>query len=255
MVEFLEDPNIAEEWKKKFPARRRTRDLKKYNALGVKRSIALALHNSTTSFGNFFSQTVADDAVVAMHPDLMEDRGYCSMWTFSVVHKDNQVLAYRVGQYRDDRDAFANKRSIGFPGALGADDLSLFSEDSFGAEECAISVLQQDLDLSLAAFDRSDSQRPKIDSVMAVSGLGGNLELVIVLLWNCPKWFEPVTRRLSLNNPEWLHLEARHNNIEDFEPWSVQVLERLTEATRRANIGNSQDYHSTIGVSEIRARE
>lgn len=252
LVEFLKDPCVPVKWKTRFPARRRIRDLKRENALAVKRSSVVSLRDSIVSFHEFLDQAESDGALASMHPDHMGDHGYCSIWTFSIVRKGDDVLAYRVGRYRDDRDAFANRQSIGFPGALAADDVTLFSKDRFGVADCAIAVLQQDLDLSLAAFEGEASRQPEIDSVMAVSGTDGRLDLVILLFWACPDWFEPTTRRLSLNNPRWLCFSSRHNDIDDFEPWSAQVLTRLTAETERTNFGNAKNNDPASCVSAVR---
>jgi hypothetical protein len=231
-----------------FPARRRTRDLKRPHALAVRRSFARRLLWSAGVFEDVIRAAEADDALASMHPDEMAERGYCAVWTFSMVRKADSVLAHRVGRYRNDCDAFANKRSIGFPGALAAEDLSLFSRDRLGVEDCAVMVLQHDLDLSLAAFDGRSSGHPVIDGVMAVEGNEGAFDVVVVLSWRCPDWFEPTTRRLSLNDPAWLCLTTRLNNIDDFEPWSARVLTRLGAADRRDHLDEANNHASAGGL-------
>lgn len=234
LKEFLADPDFPAKWKVEFPARRRTRDLKRPDSLAIRRAMAASLENIAISMSEFSKRLDGSDAVAAMHPKDMKERGYCAIWTFSVVRRGDQVLAYRIGRYRDDRDTFANRRSIGFPGALAADDASLFSTDRLGIRDCSVAVLQQDLDLSLATFERSDEQIPKIECVTALADMDGHLDLVIVLLWESPDWFEPTTKRLSLNNPDWLRTCALPNDIDDFEPWSVRILKWLASKDRAA---------------------
>ena len=255
LVELLDDPEIPEEWKMKFPARRRTRDLKRDNTLGVKRSFLDKWRKQRFNINEFFDSADSEDALAYLHPDEMQMQGYCSTWTFSMVFRDDCVLGYRVGRYRDDRDAFANKRSIGFPGALAIDDISLFSNDGMGAEECAISVLIQDLDLSLATFHERGAQIPKIDSVMVVENGKTELNLVIILSWDCPDWFEPTTRRLSLNEPHWLCTSILHNDLDDFEPWSSRILMDWASDCERKSIGKKDSSRSTNRVSQIRVGE
>jgi len=240
LKEFLTDPEYPSKWKVEFSARRRTRDLKPRDSLAVRQSTAAALENTTISMDEFTAQLSGPGTVAMMHPKDMKEHGYCAIWTFSIVRKRDELLAYRIGRYRDDRDTFANRRSIGFPGALAADDASLFSTDQLGVRECSIAVLQQDLDLSLATFERSDKQVPKIECVTALSDMDGQLDLVIVLLWDSPDWFEPTTKRLSLNDPSWLRICARPNDIDDFEPWSARILGWLAEKDR-ASYANNQD--------------
>jgi hypothetical protein len=227
---FLDDPTLPQEWKMPFPARRRTRDLKRSNALGLRKSVARTIGARMKLYDAVFERAEADGAIAAMHPDDMDAKGYCAVWTFSIVRRAECVLAYRVGRYRDDRDAFADRRSIGFLGALSADDVSLFSRDRLGIVDCATTVLQYDLDLSLATFDGVDKRRPAIDGVIAVEGLNGTLDVVVILSWTCPDWFEPTTRRLSLNDPNWLCSRTRVNDMADFEPWSARVLAHLAAA-------------------------
>lgn len=256
---FLDDPSIPQEWKVPFPARRRTRDLKRSYALGVRRSVAHAIGTRMTLFDAVFGRAEAEGAVAAMHPDDMYARGYCAVWTFSVVRRGDCVLAYRVGRYRDDRDAFADRRSIGFPGALAADDVSLFSHDRLGVVDCATTVLQYDLDLSLATVDGADdnasARRPKIDGVIAVEGMEGALDVIVILSWACPDWFEPTTRRLSLNEPNWLCSKSRLNDINDFEPWSARVLAHLGAAGEWDKGGEGQHYAPAGGLSPLRAEQ
>ena len=224
LKEFLSDPDFPAKWKVEFPARRRTRDLKRPDSLAIRRTKAASLENAAISMSEFSEFLNDPDLVAAMHPKEMEERGYCAIWTFSVVRRADEVLSYRIGRYRDDRDTFANRRSIGFPGSLAAEDVSLFSTDRLGVRDCAVAVLSQDLDLSLATFEDSAGQLPTIECVTAVADLEGQLDLIIVLLWDSPDWFEPTTRRLSLNDPSWLRMSTPPNDIDDFEPWSARIL-------------------------------
>ncbi|CFW99570.1 protein of unknown function [Candidatus Filomicrobium marinum] len=245
LVEFLDDPTIPEEWKTKFPARRRTRDLKRDNTLGVKRSFLKRWCKRESDFHEFFRAADAEGALAYLHPDDMAGHDYCATWTFSMVFRNDCVLAYRIGRYRDDRDAFANRRSVGFQGALAVDDTSLFSHDALGAEDCSISVLVQDLDLSLSTFYGESATRPEIDCVMVVENGCSDIDLVIVTTWNCPDWFEPTTRRLSLNEPRWLCTSVLHNDLKDFEPWSAMILAGWGPSKERRGFGKKNNNKPT----------
>lgn len=41
---------------------------------------------------------------------------------------------------------------------------------------------------------------------------------------DAPDWYDPYTRRLSINEVEWLSLRALPNHLDDFDPWSKTVL-------------------------------
>ncbi len=254
LTEFLEADDIPEEWKKPFPARRRTRDLTRDNTLAIKRSFLDRWREDSTDVRKFFQAAEAEGAMAYMHPKEMKHQEYCSTWTFAMVAKRGFTLAYRVGRYRDDRDNYARRRSIGFPGALTIDDITLFSRDGLGAEESAADVLMQDLDLSYSSFHGPGKKCPEVNNVMVVEA-GNELDVVIVLTWNCPEWFEPTTRRMSLNDPHWLSTSVRHNDLDDFEPWSSRILSELTKDAKRVTVEDETHHRSTsrlprIGVSE-----
>lgn len=147
-----------------------------------------------------------------------------------MVRKQKQLLSYRVGRYRDDRDTFANKRSIGFPGAMTQSDWTLFSQGDFGIRENAMSVLLMDLDLTPKAFPADKFDAPEPLFVFESTGDDEVRSVLIVMVWSCPDWFEPTTRRLSLNDPAWLDADKCPNHIDDFEPWSVETWKRLLKA-------------------------
>lgn len=228
LTEFLNDEEIPQEWKVPFPARRRTRDLTRDNTLAIANSFLSRWTDQALPVEAFFEAASEAGALAYMHPDEMADRNFCSVWTFSIAMKRESVLAYRIGRYRDDRDHFAKRRSIGFPGPLAADDASLFATDSVGATDCAVAVLTEDLDLTYSTFSETGSGKPELNFLTFVEQ-DNQTFIVIVLTWHCPEWFEPTTRRLSLNEPHWLPLSLKRNDLEDFEPWSSQVLKIMTE--------------------------
>ena len=112
LVEFLSDPDIPSEWKAKFPARRRTRDLKRDNTLAIKKSFLKNWPKPHADFQDFFMAATTDNALTYLHPDEMSKRGYCSTWTFSLVCRKDSVLAYRIGRYRDDRERLSLTRDL-----------------------------------------------------------------------------------------------------------------------------------------------
>lgn len=250
LTEFLHAEDIPAVWKRPFPARRRTRDLTRENTLAVKWSFLDRWRGGHADFDTFFRAAEAEGAIAYMHPKQMRERGYCATWTFAMVVKDDFTLAYRVGRYRDDRDSYAKRRSIGFPGPLTVEDVTLFSRDRIGAEDSATDVLIHDLDLSYASFRGSGKHRPKIEHVMVVEAVDA-VDVVIVLTWRCPDWFEPATRRMSLNEPHWLCRSIRHNKLDDFEPWSSRILAGQAVDKERTAVAEEADHRPAGRLSRI----
>jgi hypothetical protein len=233
LSEMRSDPDIPNEYKDPFHARRRTRDLQKDCALAVDRSYALSLDRK--AFGNWRKFLTHADARHALRH--ANSRGHNTnlvfVWAFSVVKRGDQILCYNVGRYRDDRTAFTNRKSIGFAELVGFDNDSLFSDDA-GITECGLNAVLTDLDLSRSAFrNQSELRRPSIMRV-EISGDGDTESVLLFIMeWQCPTWFEPTARRLSLNDVRWIDGTHMPNDIDEFEPWSATALTAIIEIAGR----------------------
>jgi len=234
LCELISDPEISEKYKEKFPARRRSRDLQKSAPLGIRRSFIKGAASASPDFSVYDVFTSASEKNCIKYLSHLDCKNYAAVWTFSMVRRSRYVLSYRIGRYRDDRDAFSNKRTIGFPGALTANDRSLFSQDDYGASDNALNALLLDLDLSPKSFPESHPDKPEPLFAFEADGDDGITVFLVVLEWTCPEWFEPTTKRLSLNDPCWLDLAVPPNNLDDFEPWSKATLRRVVENNLKA---------------------
>ena len=226
LTEFQSDPDIPDEFKGHFSARRRTRDLFRAPALAFSRDfIEKRKQNFFSEWRELFRDAADVGALKYIDPKITQE-SFLSVWSFSVVRRDEYVLTYRIGRYRDDRDAFANRRTIGFPAMVSYFDHTLFSREDMGATECGLNAVLNDLDLSRNAFDNSSETSVPSDSFVHYSIDGENTPvLLFVMEWSCPRWFEPTTRRLSLNDVRWMDATVQPNDITDLEPWSVATLE------------------------------
>ncbi len=114
-------------------------------------------------------------------------------------------------------------------GVVTSSDRTLFSQEDFGIRDNSFSVILADLDLSVNAFkdDYDSIEKPVLLCGLLVEGKAHSMVLLLLMEWVCPDWFEPVTRRLSINDPRWLDLAVRPNNLEDFEPWSVAAIRTM----------------------------
>ncbi len=228
LAEFESDPEIPIEYKQRFSARRRTRDIFPEYALAIDISFVESKHLSRfRNWSEFTAEASACNAVKYINLKHAYNN-YLPVWAFSIVKKNRDILTYRVGRYRDDRDEFANKRTIGFPCVVSAEDQTLFTNNDLGARECAFNVLLTDLDISLSAFSEEErAKHPEIIMAIHVSGEDSKPAILVVFEWSCPSWYEPTNHRLSLNDLRWMDASLTPNNIDDFEPWSVAALEAL----------------------------
>ena len=230
--EMVSDPTIPKRYKEKFESRRRTRDLHVAPFLAVDESyVATCGKNLMSDWTTFVRTAECCDAIQYLQSEREGDNTLV-VWTFSVVRRGTEVLSYRTGRYRSDADAFANKRTIGFPGVVSFFDCTLFSEGDYGARENAMSAIVSDLDISAVAIHGEKLPDPEPRLTIRVSRDDQKDVLLVVMEWPCPSWFEPTTRRLSLNDPCWIDMRT-YNHLDDFEPWTKATIEALCEARVR----------------------
>lgn len=229
--ELVSDPRVPDKYKEKFEARRRTRDLHIAPFLAVDADYVAGRGKGLLSDWHGFVKTAESCNAIHYLQSRKETDKALVVWTFSVVRRGTEVLSYRTGRYRSDAETFANKRTIGFPGVVNFYDRTLFSGGDYGAKENALGAILSDLDISAVAVHGEKLPDPEPRFAMQVHRDDGQEVLLIVMDWTCPSWFEPTTRRLSLNDPRWLDLRVPPNDIDDFEPWTQATLEAIEEVS------------------------
>jgi hypothetical protein len=245
LSEFMSDESIPLKFRIPFSARRRTRDLYKAPVLTIDYD-----YFKSERFLHFKDwEALARDAEEHNALRYIDHKSAhlasVCVWLFPVVRRARYALAYRIGRYRDDRDSFVNKQTIGFPSLLTSDDLTLFSTGDYGATESSLNTILCDLDLSRRAFVQGETvASPVASQIVSVERENIPPVILIVMEWHCPSWFEPTTRRLSLNEPRWIDVTVRPNNPNDFDEWSVQVLDAITSTKNTPKWSKSQSAHS-----------
>jgi hypothetical protein len=230
LSEFLRDPTIPGEYRIPIIARRRRRELAYPNALALDRHTAQGLCGEATIAAadilNLFKERrfhYAASSQKRSHEDIV-------IWAFTLVLRENLILTYRRGRYREDRDNFQQKRSIGFFSPVVHDDLTLFDQADHGIVSSGLRSLSFDLNLpNQPELARSAKLRCFIcasnDDPPNILGL---------ISFESPEWFEPLTRRLAINDLSWHDLNQTVNHFEDFDPWSRLVLEHARHGLERA---------------------
>lgn len=222
--ELAGDSSIPEELRRPIIARRRRRDLVQKRSLAFNRATladnfgqSLIVNSSTVldliSQGRFHYATSARN----------RDPEDIVVWAFMLVIKEGSVLSYRQGHYRENRDTFMHRRTIGFYAPVVDDDLSLFDQTDHGIISSGIRALATDLDL----------QDPKMASMLekcsslrtfVMPSAPTACDLLAVVSFTCPNWLDPTLKRLAINDLEWLDMSRLPNHREDFDPWSQTIL-------------------------------
>lgn len=222
--EFMSDPTLPDEYRTPYIARRRTRELVNGPALTVSRAAMerLGTENSTVDKNNVLNLLNDHQFSYELPKDRTSDHVF--VWSYVVVCRESAVLSYRLGRYRDDRDYFRFKRTIGFSTLVDRDKVTLFNYQDFGIVECGVSATKTDLDFPRRLNSEEPSGEARLGSFLWMSQEGGMSDLVAVIYFECPKWFEPLKRRLAINDLQWLSGDMIPNDFDDFEPWSRHLL-------------------------------
>ncbi|MER9867384.1 winged helix-turn-helix domain-containing protein [Mesorhizobium sp. M0136] len=223
---FLTDPSLPIDFRTPMAARRRTRELLGHSALAMQsENLASIIGRGGRIAPRVLTRAFEKGQFEYVDPKRNSDDKVL-VWSLATVVRDQYVLGYRIGRYRDDRDQFASKRSIFFSTLVSEDARTLFDLGGLGIANSALTAVAVDLDISpmLCSPEHGDFQHSLKFFVWA-DGVVERDSLLAVVEIVAPDWFEPTTRKLSLNHLHWIDLSAPQNNIEDFDPWSRKILE------------------------------
>jgi hypothetical protein len=227
--ELADDPGIPERLRRPIVARRRKRDLPQRQSLAFDAS---ALAGAGNKEGVVDTPAVlklirngcyhyASNARAARGSDVI-------VWAFMLVVRGGRVLSYRQGHYREDRDTFMHKRTIGFYTPVIDADLTLFEQKDHGIVLSGLKALAADLDLEDRDLWTTLVECSTLCSFVRPETDAAN-DLLAVVSFKCPDWLEPTTTRLALNDLEWLDLRLPLNHDDDFDPWSKAVLSKARQ--------------------------
>ena len=156
--------------------------------------------------------------------DSIDSPNLMGCWVMSVVIKENSVLVFRNGKYKEQSDIFKNKRSLGFRAPIYDRHLQLFSSDPFGVYDAALEAVNIDLDVTYSSLHENMQDFEAKNLLAFEDRFLKKRKLVFVVQINCPDWFEPVGKKLSINNLEWVSRNIIPNDKDDFDPWSKEIL-------------------------------
>lgn len=222
--ELLTDTSLPEEYRRPIATRRRMRELVRGPALAVdvNQLNKIATINRKIKPGKIFNILQKENYYYA--DKNIEDKNLVFIWSFVTVWRHSEVLAYRLGKYRENRDSFMMKKSIGFSTLVNQSDRTLFDFDDYGIVHAGARAAKIDLDIP--AMERSiEEERSRSTLLYFLWTINTSVhDLLAVIRYDCPDWFEPAKRRLAINDMHWLDSEKRNNNMEDFDPWSKIVI-------------------------------
>jgi hypothetical protein len=233
--EFLPDATIAEELRRPFPARRRFRELVRGPALAIEYEAlqSIGLQNNPIRPENIFELLKTER--YCYEDPRKKQKNIVFIRSFVCVCRGDDVLSYRVGRYRDDRDSFMSRRSIGFYTFVHFDEHTLFNFGEFGILDAGVRAAKIDLDIP--DVPTKEPAEAALRYFFWPTEMGRTTDLLAVIKFDCPDWFEPLKRRLALNDLAWLDTSKPVNDIDDFDPWSKIVLLAYYRASAEMGVG------------------
>jgi len=227
--EMLDDPSIPSEQRQPIVARRRKRSLPSAHALAFDGD---AFESSATSAlvdpGSVLSLLRQGHYHYA-HAGQHRQPADVVVWAFVIVKRSGFALSYRHGAYREHRDTFQQRRTIGFYTPVIDSDLTLFEQIDHGIVTSGMKALAYDLDMLDQSIWQIFEQYSKLETFVYSDEIPSGRDLLAVVSFACPDWLDPTSKRLAINDLEWVDLRCPPNHIEDYDPWSQAVLNGARE--------------------------
>src|SRR5206468_158642 len=104
---------------------------------------------------------------------------------------------------------------IGFSTLIYNSDRTLFNVKDFGIIDAGVRATVIDLDMPEEVIARARPRDTALCSFVWTCTAPGVSDLLAVINFRCPDWFEPVKRRLAINDLTWLDTRQPPNNSED----------------------------------------
>lgn len=224
--ELLNDQSISLDFRRPILAKRRIRELKRKDILCLSRA---SVQTINTGNGDYIAPLNMYDLLKSDSVNYVPDEANITdnclpVSSFVIVMRDTFALSYRLGRYRETRDAFREKRTIGFSTFVSLLDNSLFDGADLGAERAGVAAMSTDLDLASSDLGVVHSDSSELLFFVPYDDNEAPSAIIAVIKYKAPEDFEPFTKRLSINDLHWINLEYDINNIDDFDPWSKHII-------------------------------
>lgn len=236
------DNSIPENFRVPIVARRRQRELLPPKALALRQTLIDRFANRGRLDVAAILTLLKKNEYHYANTGVSRKSEEALIWSFVMVTRGTEVLTYRHGRYRENRDTFIKRRSVGFFTPVVEQDYDLFDKGDRGILSAGMKAVIIDLDFppTHKGQDSLDTLA-KLKCLLQAPAKSGYQDLLAIIQFECPTWFEPLKRRLAINDLRWMDLLTPTNNIEDFDPWS-QIVLYWTHNMNTTRMHFEQDY-------------
>lgn len=220
---LLSDESIPAEFRTTIRARRRKRELTPDPVLCIAKDSLHKLERQNGGDPWSIYERLRDTGELSYHEVKSRPNDHVPIWCFTMMVREGSVLSYRVGRYRAHDEEVMSKRTMGFTTLVTEAQQTLFNHHGLGIIEAGVTALALDVDFPMGV-EVLEAETSDVLSVVSVKS-DNEVEAVLLIIETvCPHWFEPTTRRLSMNDIMWIPFHVPPNHIEDFDPWTQAVV-------------------------------
>ena len=222
LSEFLDDTSLPSEYRSRYIAKRRARELKQEYAayLPTATEIPTKLPLNQISKRDW-STLVRRNEIHYDQRGQPQDHG-TPIWVFAAIRRGTEILTYKRGRYLDGREIFPDALTVGFCTPLTYNDRSLFDQKYHGVLSSALRTISTDLDIEYSSSIQRIEDQSDFVGCAVVNGQVLN-PLLLVAKIRVPQYFEIETRRLAIRDLEWRPYQDFLRRLYDFDPWSQRA--------------------------------
>lgn len=224
LKERLDDQQVTE-----FFARPRFRELHRNPVMIIPEGTIAGIRSSDDFLGIIETKKLLKHKKIHFkNIKQLTDKQDIPVWAFVIVCKDQEILTYRQGHYRQQRDSFLNQRTIGFSSLVEHGSATLFDTEDHGLVSSGLKSAIADLGFSEHSIDlHEEKKQAALEFSFVFEDISSGTELVCVVTYECPVWLEPSKRKLAINDLQWVRTSHPVNNIDDFDPWSKKIISKI----------------------------
>lgn len=238
-----DDPHIPDAFKTLHFAPPRRKELKREAILAIDADCLATGHSSEKVEFKHIERCLSEHRYSYAHwHKLRAAPDQLPVHSFVIVHRHGKVLSFRCGKFTPQSDPLRGMRSIGFGGAVLADDIDMLYESFFGVISNGIQELVYGLGLPrrLAEDARYGNQIRPHFGIAHGKTYKDTKYLQIILSYECPEDFIPTKAALSVNELRWIWANNPGNDLDDYDDtsrllfdsgWLNDIISPPTEST------------------------
>jgi hypothetical protein len=232
---FIKDKTLPLEFRTPIVARRRIRDLKRNDVAAIPDQVAIRMLSHLPAVGHESSELrdIVQSGVIRYgHLDKMANDRLCPIYSYVIIQRADHILIHSKGLYAEQRKGFVGRQMLGFPVPICHDDMTLFDIEDHGVVSAGLTAVAIDLDLEFSAEFPSFEQSAHLASVHIVpEPIAGNALLCLVKV-SAPSEFDPVGRRLAVQDLSWMLTDDALSASSSLDPWSRIMAQEASSFIR-----------------------